>query len=55
LFKSNWEVSGRYTDINLDDITRRNPETQYTLGLSKYLAGHKLKVQTNLTYTSNKT
>ena len=50
LFKSNWEVSGRYTDINLDNITGRNPETQYTLGLSKYLAGHKLKVQTDLSY-----
>ena len=37
LFPSNWEVSGRYTDINLDEaITGKNPETQYTLGLSKY-------------------
>ena len=52
LFKNNWEVSGRYTDINLDDITGRNPETQYTLGLSKYIVGHKLKVQTDLSYLS---
>lgn len=52
LFKSNWEVSGRYTDINLDQVVGRNPETQYTLGLSKYLAGHKLKVQTDLSYLS---
>ena len=53
LFPSNWEVSGRYTDINLDQaITGRNPETQYTLGLSKFIVGHKLKVQTDLSYLS---
>ncbi len=52
LFKSNWEVSGRYTNINFDDITARANETQYTLGLSKYLLGHKLKVQTDLSYLS---
>ncbi len=50
LFKNNLEVSGRYTSINLDDLTGRNAETQYTIGLSKYLAGHKLKVQTDLSY-----
>lgn len=51
LFKNNWEVSARYTDIELDsEITGRNPETQYTLGLSKYIVGHKLKVQTDLSY-----
>ncbi|UII81363.1 porin [Flagellimonas sp. CMM7] len=52
LFKSNWEVSGRYTNINFDNVTNRNTETQYTLGLSKYLLGHKLKVQTDLSYLS---
>ncbi len=53
LFKNNWEVSGRYTNIVLDEnITGRNPETQYTLGLSKYIVGHKLKVQTDLSYLS---
>lgn len=51
LFKNNWEVSGRYTNIHLDEIiTAKNPESQYTLGLSKYIAGHKLKVQTDLSY-----
>lgn len=51
LFKNNWEVSGRYTNINLDeDITGENPKNQYTLGLSKFLAGHKLKVQTDISY-----
>ncbi len=51
LFKNNWEISGRYTNIKLDEnITGRNPASQYTLGLSKYIVGHKLKVQTDLSY-----
>ncbi|MCL7764798.1 OprO/OprP family phosphate-selective porin [Polaribacter sp. Z014] len=46
------EVSGRYTNISLDkDITGKGAENQYTLGLSKYIAEHKLKVQTDLSYT----
>lgn len=53
LFPSNWEVSGRYTNIKLDEnITGKNPQSQYTLGLSKYIVGHKLKVQTDLSYLS---
>jgi len=53
LFKKNWEVSGRYTNITLDqDITGKTPENQYTLGLSKYIAGHKLKVQSDISYLS---
>lgn len=51
LFKNNWEVTGRYTDITLDQIiTGKNPESQYTLGLSKYIAGHKLKVQSDISH-----
>ncbi|WP_298237658.1 porin [uncultured Algibacter sp.] len=51
LLKNDWEISGRYTDINLDQmITGKNPETQYTLGLSKYIAGHSLKVQTDISH-----
>jgi len=51
LFPSNWEISGRFTDIELDKtITGRDPEQQYTLGLSKYLVGHKLKVQSDFSY-----
>lgn len=51
LLNSNWEVSGRYTNIKLDEaITGENTEKQYTLGLSKYIVGHKLKVQTDLSY-----
>ncbi|MGV6846194.1 MAG: porin [Lutibacter sp.] len=51
LFKSNWEVSGRYTNISLDKIiTGKNAENQYTLGVSKYIVGHKLKIQSDLSY-----
>ena len=53
LFNNNWEVSGRYTNIELNkNITGENPENQYTLGLSKYIVGHKLKVQTDISYLS---
>ncbi|WBX70995.1 porin [Tenacibaculum retecalamus] len=53
LLGKNWEVSGRYTNINLDeDITGKGTENQYTLGLSKYIVGHKLKVQTDVSYLS---
>ena len=46
------EVSARYTNITLDkNITGKGAENQYTLGLSKYIAGHSLKVQTDLSYT----
>lgn len=50
VFPSNWEISGRYTGIWYDSVTNRNDEQQYTLGLSKYIVGHKLKVQTDLSY-----
>jgi phosphate-selective porin OprO/OprP len=46
------EVSARYTNISLDkNITGKGAENQYTLGLSKYIAGHSLKVQTDVSYT----
>ncbi|WP_051435866.1 porin [Tenacibaculum sp. 47A_GOM-205m] len=51
LFDKNWEISARYTNIALDkNITGKDIENQYTLGLSKYIVGHKLKVQTDVSY-----
>ena len=51
LFNNDIEISGRYTHIVLDkSITAENPESQYTLGLSKYIVGHKLKVQTDISH-----
>ena len=49
LFKNNWEVSGRYSTVKLDEnITGKMKESQYTLGLSKFIVGHSLKVQTDV-------
>jgi len=51
VFKTNWEVSGRYTKIALNKmVTGKDTENQYTLGVSKYIVGHKLKVQSDLSY-----
>jgi len=51
LCKNDWEVSGRYTNIELDKtITGKNKEQQYTLGVSKYIVGHSLKVQSDISY-----
>lgn len=51
LFKKNWEVAGRYTSIAFDkNITGKEMESQYTMGLSKYFKGHKLKVQSDISY-----
>ena len=48
---SNVAITGRYTHINFDEIvSSKNKIKQYTLGLSKYVAKHKLKIQTDATY-----
>lgn len=52
LLSKTLEISARYTNVTLNEtITGKGAENQYTLGLSKYLSGHKLKVQTDLSYT----
>lgn len=50
LFKNNFEVAGRYTNITPEEETGRSEFTEYTLGVSKYIVGHSLKVQSDLTY-----
>ena len=51
LLSKTLEISGRYTNIDWDsDITGKGAENQYTHGLSKYIVGHKLKVQTDVSY-----
>ena len=51
LLSKTLEISGRYTNIDWDsDITGKGVENQYTFGLSKYIVGHKLKVQTDVSY-----
>jgi len=54
MFPSNWEIAGRWTDIKPEEEVASN-ETQYTLGLSKYVVGHKLKVQSDITYRAIET
>ena len=52
LLSKTLEVSARYTNISFNqNITRKGAENMYTLGLSKYIVGHKLKVQTDVSYT----
>lgn len=51
LFKNNYEVVTRYTQVSLDEaLTGQGIENQYTFGLSKYIVGHKLKVQTDVSW-----
>jgi len=58
LFKNNWEVSARYAFTNPEDlfdiydqkVSFYTQQTDYTLGVSKYIVGHKLKVQADVTY-----
>ncbi|WP_194767269.1 porin [Tamlana sp. I1] len=53
VFPSNWEIAGRFTNLNMDEITMENSRDMYTLGLSKYIVGQKLKVQSDCSYISN--
>ncbi len=47
LFKKNWEVTGRFSTI---DMKSKDISNQYTLGVSKYIIGHKLKIQSDISY-----
>jgi hypothetical protein len=51
LFKSNVELVGRYTKVNYAEVTSKEHLKQYTLGISKYIVGHKLKVQADIVKT----
>lgn len=51
VFPSNIAITGRYTNVKFDEIvSSKNDITQYTFGVSKYVAKHKLKIQTDATY-----
>lgn len=51
VFQSNWEVAGRVSTIwPRRDFMQNRTESQYTLGISKYVVAHKLKFQTDITY-----
>jgi len=54
LFKNDIEVGLRYTDIVPELITERTPYSQYTIGFSKYVFGHSLKVQSDFSYNDGR-
>ncbi len=47
LFHNNWELAGRYTVITPEKATLNNKLEQYTFGISRYIVGHSLKVQSD--------
>ncbi|MEO9482316.1 MAG: porin [Ekhidna sp.] len=51
LFESNWEIAGRFTNIDADATqTVFADQKEYTLGLSRYVSGHDLKFQSDISY-----
>ncbi|WP_242120787.1 porin [Aestuariivivens sediminicola] len=52
MFESNYEIAGRFTSVDYEAITGALPLRQYTLGFNKFIVGHKLKVQSDVSYTS---
>lgn len=59
IFKSNYSIDARFTDnkptqsVSIDDggtVNVDDPEKKYQIGVSKYIAGHALKVQANVVY-----
>ncbi|NJX16869.1 porin [Tamlana crocina] len=52
LLKCNYEFVGRFTTLNYKSVTNTLPTKQYTFGVNKFIVGHKLKVQSDLSYTS---
>lgn len=50
VFKCNWEVVGRYSFADYQFATKRGDQAEYTMGVSKYILGHSLKVQTDASY-----
>jgi len=52
LFKNNYEIAARFTTVNYEAITGSLPQDQYTIGVNKFIVGHKLKVQSDLSYTT---
>ncbi len=56
LFSNNFEIAGRYTTISPISNSSSISETdEYMIGLSKYVKGHSLKVQSDLSYTNVET
>lgn len=52
LFKNNYEIAARFTTVDYEAVTETLPSEQYTLGFNRFLVGHKLKVQSDISYTT---
>ena len=50
LLPSNLEWSARFTNIQPELASGRDIQDMYTLGLSKYIVGHSLKIQSDVSY-----
>ena len=51
LFKNNVELAARYSHVDPEEIVFENERSEYTLGLSKYIVGHNLKIQSDISLT----
>ena len=47
LLQSNWELAARFTSVTPDYLLDQDDVSMYTVGISKYLDGHNLKVQSD--------
>lgn len=56
IFKNNFEIVSRYSIVNPGEEikTREKIKEQYTLGLNKYIKGHRIKLQTDVTYQQDR-
>jgi len=52
MFENNYEIAGRFTTVDYEAVTGTLPSEQYTLGVNKFVVGHKLKVQSDISYTT---
>lgn len=52
LFQNNYEIAARFTTLDFNALTMKDARNQYTIGVSKYIVGHKLKVQSDFSYTT---
>jgi len=50
LFNNNYEIAARYSSNDFNEVTDLLGQKEYTLGGSKYIVGHKLKIQADVSY-----
>ena len=47
LLQSDWELAARFTSVTPEAVLAQEDVSMYTLGISKYIDGHNLKVQSD--------